>query len=96
MHNELLGRPVQSVEFCGGAGDFLLPEALKMQADAVLTGEMHYHRFFGHEQEIQIGVLGHYQSERFTIDLLCRMLGGVFPELPMFVTQADTNPVKYL
>ena len=57
---------------------------------------MHYHRFFGHEQEIQIGVLGHYQSERFTIDLLCRMLGGVFPELPMFVTQADTNPVKYL
>lgn len=96
MHNELLGRPVQSVVFCGGAGDFLLPEALKMQADAFLTGEMHYHRFFGHEQEIQIGVLGHYQSERFTIDLLCRMLGGVFPELPMFVTQADTNPVKYL
>lgn len=96
MHNELLCRPVQSVVFCGGAGDFLLPEAVKLQADAFLTGEMHYHRFFGHEQEIQIGVLGHFQSERFTINLLHRLLGETFPELPMFTTQVNTNPIQYL
>ena len=43
MHNELLSRPVHSVAICGGAGDFLLQEALNLQADAFLTGEMHYH-----------------------------------------------------
>ena len=68
MHNDLLQRPIQSVALCGGAGDFLLDEALRLQADAFLTGEMHYHTFFGHEQEIQIGILGHYQSEQYTTE----------------------------
>ena len=65
MHNELLQRPIQSVAICGGAGDFMLDEAIRLQADAFLTGEMHYHQFFGHDQQIQIAVLGHYQSERY-------------------------------
>ncbi len=96
MHNELLGRPVQSVMLCGGAGDFLLEDALAKQMDAFLTGEMHYHLFFGHEQEIQIGVLGHYQSEQFTTDIFCTLLGEVFPDLPQFVSVSGTNPIKYL
>ena len=45
MHNELLQRPIESVAICGGAGDFLLDEALRAGADAFLTGEMHYHQY---------------------------------------------------
>ena len=48
--NEVLQRPVSRVAICGGAGDFLLPEAIKAGADAFITGEMHYHVYFGHEQ----------------------------------------------
>lgn len=96
MHNELLGRPVQSVVICGGAGDFLLDEALAMQADAFLTGEMHYHQYFGCEQEIQIGVLGHYQSEQFTTDIFYSVLGEALPEIRMFTAACSTNPIKYL
>ena len=66
MCNELLKRPVRCVAICGGAGDFLLDEAIKEGADAFVTGEMHYHVYFGHGQEIQICVIGHYQSELFT------------------------------
>ena len=43
MCNELLHRPIQRVAICGGAGDFLLDDALKTGADAFITGEMHYH-----------------------------------------------------
>lgn len=96
MHNELLSRPVQSIVICGGAGDFLLDTALSMQADVFLTGEMHYHQYFGHEQDIQIGVLGHYQSEQYTTDIFYTVLGEALPELPLFVTACNTNPIKYL
>ncbi len=96
QHNELLQRPVQSVALCGGAGDFMLDKAIEMEADAFLTGEMHYHVFFGHEQEIQIGVLGHYESEQYTTEIFYSIIQEVAPKLPLFVTQADVNPVKYL
>lgn len=96
MHNELLSRPVQSVAICGGAGDFLLQEALNMQADAFLTGEMHYHQYFGHDGQIQIGVLGHYQSEQYTMDIFNSVIGERCPRLPLFKTTVCTNPIKYL
>ena len=96
MHNELLQRPIQSVALCGGAGDFLLDEAIRMQADAFLTGEMHYHQYFGHEQQIQIGVLGHYQSEQFTTEIFRAILNDVYPDVPVFTTAVNTNPIKYL
>lgn len=96
MHNELLQRPIQSVALCGGAGDFLLDEAIRLQADAFLTGEMHYHQYFGHEQQIQIGVLGHYQSEQYTSEIFRSLLNDQFPEISVFTTRVNTNPIKYL
>jgi len=96
MHNELLARPIQSVAICGGAGDFLLDEALRVQADAFLTGEMHYHQYFGHDGQIQIGVLGHYQSEQYTMDIFNQVIGERCPRLPLFKTTLCTNPIKYL
>ena len=96
MHNELLQRPVQKVVICGGAGDFLLGEALKAGADAFLTGEMHYHQYFGHDQEIQIGVMGHYQSEQYTKEIFYSIICEVCPELPVYMTAIDTNPINYL
>ena len=96
MHNELLARPIQSVAICGGAGDFLLEEAVKAGADAFLTGEMHYHQYFGHAQQIQIGVLGHYQSEQYTTEIFRTVIGERFPRLALFKTAICTNPIKYL
>lgn len=93
MHNEWYGREVRTVALCGGAGDFLLDEAIRQGADAFLTGEMGYHRYFGHEDEILIGVMGHYQSEQFTIQLLQRILAQACPELCTEVTEINTNPI---
>ena len=96
QHNELLARPVQCVALCGGAGEFLLDEAIAHGADAFLTGEMSYHHFFGHEQEIQLAVMGHYQSEQFTIGLLHQYLEDELPGVSLFRTTIVTNPIKYL
>ncbi len=97
QHNRLLdGRPIRKVALCGGAGDFLLPWALEAGADAFLTGEMNYHRFFGWEGRIQIGVLGHYQSEQFTQQLLQKLLEDSLPALRTRITTINTNPIHYL
>lgn len=96
MHNNGPHRPIKRVALCGGAGDFLLDDAIKAGADVFLTGEMGYHRYFGHEDDIWIGVLGHYQSEQFTIRLLHDLLKKAFPTLPLFMTEINTNPIQYL
>ena len=96
QHNELLQRPIERVALCGGAGAFMLDEALRLEADAFLTGEMSYHQFFGHEQEIQIAVMGHYQSEQYTRDIFYQLISEMAPELPLFITSIDTNPIHYL
>lgn len=96
MHNNGPQRPVKRIALCGGAGDFLIDEAIEARADVFLTGEMGYHRYFGHESEIWIGVLGHYQSEQYTIQLLCDILSQSLPSLPLFLTEVNTNPIQYL
>lgn len=96
QHNEILDRPIRRVVICGGAGDFLLEQALEIGADAFLTGEMKYHLYFGHDQEIQIGVLGHYQSEQYTKEIIYSIIADSCPEVPVYITSLNTNPIKYL
>lgn len=92
--SQLLRRPIQTVAICGGAGSFLLDEALKAGADAFLTGEMHYHEYFGHDQQIQIAVIGHYQSEQFTPEVFRSILAPL--GVPCCIAQTDTNPIVWL
>ena len=96
MCNELLKRPVKTVAICGGAGDFLLPQAIAMGADAFITGEMHYHVYFGHEQKIQICVIGHYQSEQYTSEIFKSIISEACEELSVYQAETSTNPIIYL
>ena len=96
MCNELLRRPVSKVAICGGAGDFLLDEALKTGADAFITGEMHYHQYFGYEQQIQICVIGHYQSEQFTSEVFQEIIQEACPGVKTCIAETCTNPILYI
>ena len=96
MCNELLRRKIQKVAICGGAGDFLLDEALKAGADAFITGEMHYHQYFGYEQRIQICVIGHYQSEQFTSEIFREIIERECPGIRTEIAEISTNPILYL
>ena len=96
QHNALLERPVQSVVICGGSGDFMLDDAISADADAFITGEMHYHTWFGHEQQIQITVLGHYESEQYTREIFRKIIEEAAPQLPLYDTDVRTNPIHIL
>ena len=94
--NQLLQRPVRKVAICGGAGDFLLDDAVKAGADAFITGEMHYHQYFGYEQQIQICVIGHYESEQFTTEVFQEIIREHCPEVKTVIAETNTNPILYL
>jgi putative NIF3 family GTP cyclohydrolase 1 type 2 len=92
----LLQREISKVALCGGAGSFLLDDAIAMGADAFITGEMHYHEFFGHEQEIQIAVIGHYQSEKFTNEIFKSIIEKECEGVPCYLSVTNTNPIIYV
>ena len=87
---------VRRVALCGGAGAFLAGEAVKKGADAFLTGEIGYHRFFGYEGDIMLLELGHFESEQYTLEVLADVIRRKDSELPVFMTEQKTNPIVYL
>lgn len=94
--NSMLSRKIETVAICGGAGSFLLNDAIKAGADAFVTGEMHYHEYFAHEDEIQIAVIGHYQSEKFTQEIFKSIIMERCPQVRTLFSEANINPIIYI
>ena len=86
---------IQRVALCGGAGAFLVNNAREQGADAFITGEMKYHEFFGNN-DLLVAVIGHYESEQYTQELLKNIIERAFPELTVRLTYVNTNPINYL
>ena len=94
--NSWTGETVRKVAVCGGAGAFLISDAINQQADVFITGEIGYHRFFGYDNFIQLMEIGHYESEQYTIELLESIIRNVCPEIKIEKTEIETNPINYL
>ncbi len=94
-HTALPNRPIQRVALCGGAGSFLLPDAIRAGADVFVTADYKYHEFFDADGRIGICDIGHYESEVFTKDLICGHLAKKFTTFAVILSESDTNPVRY-
>jgi dinuclear metal center YbgI/SA1388 family protein len=94
-HTVLTGKHIKKVAVCGGAGGFLLKQAISAGADIFITADYKYHEFFDAEGRIIIADIGHYESEQFTKELLHDMIKSKFSSLDLLITEVNTNPVKY-
>ena len=95
-HNKLMGREIQTVALCGGAGAFLIPIAIRNRADVFITGEIKYHDYFGREADILLAEIGHYESEQYTKEIFYTLIRDLFPHLEIQMTKVNTNPIKYM
>lgn len=86
---------IRKVALCGGAGSFLTAKALQAGADAYITADVKYHEFFDHEERMWLMDIGHFESERFTINLLFDVIREKFPKFAVLLPETNTNPVKY-
>lgn len=94
LHSAPDGREIRRVALCGGAGAFLMRDAVRAGADCFLSGEFHYHDYF-ENQGVLLCELGHWQSEQFTQDLLLEYLAAACPALQVLKTAHNTNPIRY-
>ncbi|MEZ0541468.1 Nif3-like dinuclear metal center hexameric protein [Fibrella arboris] len=94
-HTALRNKPVQRIAICGGAGSFLLPDAIRAGADVFVTADYKYHEFFDADGRTIICDIGHYESEVFTKDLIAQHLSQKFTTFAVILAGTDTNPVRY-
>lgn len=95
-HTRLLKKKVRRIAVCGGAGSFLLPQAIQAKADIFITADFKYHQFFDANEQIVIADIGHYESEQYTTEILQSILSQKFPNFAPIISQINTNPIKYL
>lgn len=96
QHSKMQGREIRDVALCGGAGAFLIPQAITYGADAFITGEAKYNDFFDVEGRILLAVVGHYESEICTKEIFFEIISRKFPTFALHKSAFDSNPVKYL
>ncbi len=94
-HSATSGKTIRKVAICGGAGAFLLPEAIRKGADCFVCGEFHYHDYF-ENSGVLLAELGHYESEQFTQVLLHDILTEAFPGISARISGTYTNPINCL
>lgn len=94
-HTRLLGKPVERIAVCGGSGVFLLNRAKALQADVFITGDVKYHDFFEADGRLLLADIGHYGSEQFTMHLIQRRLGELFPTFAVRLTETVTDPIHH-
>jgi dinuclear metal center YbgI/SA1388 family protein len=95
-YTALLNKPVKKIAVCGGAGSFLLKNAIAAGADVFVSADFKYHEFFDADGRIVIADIGHFESEQFTIDIFYDLLTKKFPTFAPLKSNIRTNPINYL
>lgn len=87
-------KQIRKVALCGGAGGFLIGQAERLGADVFITGEIGYHHMFGHP-DICLIELGHWESEQYTVELLCDIISNALPDVNVEMSTLE-KPVKHV
>ncbi|MDY6121768.1 MAG: Nif3-like dinuclear metal center hexameric protein [Porphyromonas sp.] len=89
-------RSIRRIALCGGAGAFMYGRARAQQADLFLTGEAKYNDFYDAMDGPPLVTIGHYETERYAVDLFRDTLSQKFRNFAFHTSVRMSNPVKYL
>lgn len=94
-HTAFPAGPISKVAVCGGAGSFLIKEALKQGCDAYITSDIKYHEFFDAENQCLLIDVGHYESEVMIIEAIHDYLSKKISNFAVLKSETNTNPVRF-
>jgi dinuclear metal center YbgI/SA1388 family protein len=94
-HTALPKGPISRVAVCGGAGSFLIKEAMKQSCDAYITSDIKYHEFFDAENQCLLLDVGHYESEVMIIEAIHDYLSKKISNFAVLKSETNTNPVRF-
>ncbi len=100
-YSDYRGESIRKVALLGGSGAFAIDAARRVKADALVTSDLKYHDFFKGGNDLLLADIGHYESERYTKNLIYdyltkKMINIAAPEkgLKIILSKVDTNPIK--
>jgi dinuclear metal center YbgI/SA1388 family protein len=92
-----VGRAVRRVAIACGAGGELLADAVRAGADVLLTGEARFHDCLAAgAQGLALLLPGHHASERLGVEDLARRLAERWPELTVWPSRRETDPIAFV
>ncbi len=94
-HSKLSDQRIRKVALCGGAGSFLLKDAIHQKADIFISADFKYHDFFEAGNQLVIADIGHYESEQFVLSFLQEFISRKFRTFAVRLTSINSNPVNY-
>lgn len=94
-YNSNQRRKIKKVALCGGAGSFLIEEAIKNKADIFITGDLKYHDFIETEPYILLADIGHYEGEQFIKERIISIISRKFCNFAPLIPDNSTNRVNY-
>jgi len=94
-HTDIIGGRISRVALCGGSGASLLGAARSHGADAFVTGDIKYHTWFEGSDKLFVADIGHYESEKFTVEIIYDLLIKKFPKFALLFSELNTNPINY-
>ena len=90
------GKQILKVAVCGGAGSGLLGAAISSGADAFITADVKYHTFHDAAGRILLIDAGHYETEKFSSEIIRDLILKKFPNFALRFSETNTNPINYL
>ena len=94
-HSNLLGNNIKRIGVLGGSGSFAIEEALNKNIDCYVTADLKYHDFFKSNNKMLLVDIGHYESEKYTKELILNYLNKKIPKFACIIAKSRTNPVNY-
>ncbi len=89
--------PVRRVAVaCGAAGEFL-DSAREANAELLVLGETNFHTCLAaRARRINLILTGHFASERFAVENLAQVLASQFPDLEVWASESESDPIQNL
>jgi len=96
---QLVGAPERTVErvgiACGSAGE-LHSAARLARCDCLITGEARFHACLeAQATDLSLILVGHYASERFGVEQLAEHLQREFPQLEVWASRDERDPLVW-
>jgi dinuclear metal center YbgI/SA1388 family protein len=86
---------IERVAIVCGSGGELIGDAISARADAFLTGELRFHDCLtAQAQGLSLVLPGHYATERIGVEELAGQLQARFPEVSVWASRREQDPLR--
>ncbi len=94
-HSEFINRPIEKIVICSGGCAFLVDQVIAAGVQAFLIGDSNYHYFFNAQGNLLMIEAGHYETEKFAIDIFYDLLVKKFNTFVIRKISKNYNFVHY-